>query len=219
MRGHARPCRAQGAPRLTQINAVEAPIRVNAGLMRFPPDPATLLPALRAPLRVVLAQAPERVLTRLLAAVLTHLLRGQALAGRLPELAGKHVSLLVCDLRRELRFRITPVGLASGWDTAWPKNCSCVCPVKEASFTDGFAPGTSAVHGGWDVRIRGSYDDFWRLAMRNEDPDTLFFQRRLTIEGETETGLMLKNLLDGLEYDWRAHVCAVLGVGLPGAPR
>jgi predicted lipid carrier protein YhbT len=157
--------------------------------MKFPPDPATLLPALRAPLRVALERVPERVLTRVLAAALTHLLRGQALTGRLPELAGRHVSLLVGDLRRELRFRITPAGLASGWGTAW------------------------------DVRIRGSYDDFWRLATRCEDPDTLFFQRRLTIEGDTETGLMLKNLLDGLEYDWRAHVHAVLGVGLPGAPR
>src|SRR4030066_2296561 len=29
-----------------------------------------------------------------------------------------------------------------------PETCSCVCPVKEASFTDGFAPGTSAIHGG-----------------------------------------------------------------------
>ena len=30
---------------------------------------------------------------------------------------------------------------------------------------------------------------------------------------------MLKNLLDGLDYDWRAHVRAVLGVELPGVPR
>ena len=104
--------------------------------MKFPPDPATLLPVLRAPLRVVLAQAPERALTRLLAAGLTHLLRGQTLVGRLPELAGKHVSLLVSDLQRELRFRITPAGLASGWDAAWPGKCSCV-----------FAP--SAPPGGW----------------------------------------------------------------------
>ncbi len=28
------------------------------------------------------------------------------------------------------------------------KNCSCVCPVKEASITDGFALRTSAIHGG-----------------------------------------------------------------------
>lgn len=173
--------------------------------MRFPPDPVTLLPALRAPLRGVLEHAPERALTRLLAATLTHLLRGQPLAARLAPLAGRRVSLVVSDLRRELRFRLTPTGLTSGWDAAWPDNRSCVCPRR-----DGFAPGTSAVHGGWDVRIRGCFDDFWALATRREDPDTLFFQRRLALEGDTDTGLALKNLLDSLEYDWRAHVAAVL---------
>jgi hypothetical protein len=30
-------------------------------------------------------------------------------------------------------------------------------------------------------------------------------------------GLMLKNLLAGLEYDWWAHVRIVLSVELPGA--
>jgi hypothetical protein len=30
-----------------------------------------------------------------------------------------------------------------------PENCSCVCPVEEASFTDGFALGTPAIHGGY----------------------------------------------------------------------
>jgi predicted lipid carrier protein YhbT len=38
--------------------------------------------------------------------------------------------------------------------------------------------------------------------LREEDPDTLFFARRLTIEGDTELGLVAKNLLDGI--DWRA---------------
>ena len=38
------------------------------------------------------------------------------------------------------------VSTPSGWKTAL-----CVCPVNKASFTDGFAPGTSAIHGG---RIR-----------------------------------------------------------------
>ncbi len=37
-----------------------------------------------------------------------------------------------------------------------------------------------------------------------------FFQRRLAVEGETETGLHLKNLLDGWEYDLPAHLRAVL---------
>jgi hypothetical protein len=30
---------------------------------------------------------------------------------------------------------------------------------------------------------------------------------------------MLKNLLDGLEYDWRVYVRAMLGVELPSAQR
>ena len=48
--------------------------------------------------------------------------------------------------------------------------------------------------------ISGTLYDFLLLATRREDADTLFFQRRLRMEGDTEVGLMVKNLLDGLEY-------------------
>lgn len=61
-----------------------------------------------------------------------------------------------------------------------------------------------------DVTFRGSLEDFAALALRHEDPDALFFQRRLAVEGETETGLHLKNLIDGWEYDMAAHLQAVL---------
>lgn len=47
--------------------------------------------------------------------------------------------------------------------------------------------------------IRGGWREFLCLATRREDPDSLFFQRRLLIEGDTELGLMVKNLLDGRE--------------------
>ncbi|HEY8554633.1 MAG TPA: SCP2 sterol-binding domain-containing protein [Burkholderiales bacterium] len=67
------------------------------------------------------------------------------------------------------------------------------------------------------VTIRGDLRDFAALAARDEDPDTLFFQRRLCIEGDVETGVHLKNLLDGLEYDWPAHVRAVLPPSLAQA--
>lgn len=33
------------------------------------------------------------------------------------------------------------------------------------------------------------------------DPDTLFFNRQLSLSGDTELGLYLKNFLDGLELD------------------
>ena len=60
------------------------------------------------------------------------------------------------------------------------------------------APARATPH----VTLRGRLIDLARLASRAEDPDTLFFQRRLRLEGETETGLAIKNALDALEWPW-----------------
>lgn len=57
------------------------------------------------------------------------------------------------------------------------------------------------VEGIGDATIRGSVTAFRQLAEQRQDPDQLFFQRQLVIEGDTELGLALKNLLDSL--DWR----------------
>jgi len=50
-----------------------------------------------------------------------------------------------------------------------------------------------------DLIISASACDFLMLALRKEDPDTLFFSRRLCMEGDTELGLLVKNTLDALE--------------------
>jgi predicted lipid carrier protein YhbT len=50
-----------------------------------------------------------------------------------------------------------------------------------------------------DLTISASIHDFMMLALRKEDPDTLFFNRRLCMEGDTELGLLLKNTLDAME--------------------
>jgi len=50
-----------------------------------------------------------------------------------------------------------------------------------------------------DLSITGSLHAFLLLATRHEDTDTLFFQRRLRMEGDTELGLEVKNFLDGLD--------------------
>jgi predicted lipid carrier protein YhbT len=50
-----------------------------------------------------------------------------------------------------------------------------------------------------DLTISASGHDFFRLARRQEDPDTLFFNRRLAMEGDTELGLLVKNTLDAIE--------------------
>jgi O2-independent ubiquinone biosynthesis accessory factor UbiT len=50
-----------------------------------------------------------------------------------------------------------------------------------------------------DLTISATGPDFLRIARRQEDPDTLFFNRRLSMEGDTELGLVVKNTLDALE--------------------
>lgn len=50
-----------------------------------------------------------------------------------------------------------------------------------------------------DTTIRGDSEALLLLASQRADPDTLFFRRRLLLEGDTELGLQLKNLLDTLE--------------------
>ena len=50
-----------------------------------------------------------------------------------------------------------------------------------------------------DLTISASAYDFVLLARRQEDPDTLFFSRRLSMEGDTELGLLVKNTMDAIE--------------------
>lgn len=136
------------------------------------------------PLLLPLRLIPDAVHTELFARVFNHLLRGQPLAARLPEIDGKSVCIHIHDAATELHFRIEQGRLRP------------------------------ATPGHTDVRISGKVEDYWQLATRREDPDTLFFSRRLCIEGDTATGLHVKNLLDALDYDWEAHFRDVLGAGL-----
>jgi predicted lipid carrier protein YhbT len=49
------------------------------------------------------------------------------------------------------------------------------------------------------LRFRACARDFVRIAAREEDADTLFFNRRLVVEGDTESALLVKNSLDAIE--------------------
>lgn len=75
----------------------------------------------------------------------------------------------------------------------------------QPGITIGFWAGRlRVIDGPGEATIRGSLTAFRTLAERRQDPDQLFFQRKLVIEGDTELGLGLKNLLDSLE--WRLSV-------------
>jgi predicted lipid carrier protein YhbT len=60
---------------------------------------------------------------------------------------------------------------------------------------NGFKPDNGAP----ELTISATARDFLLLLARREDPDTLFFSRRLVSEGDTELGLIVKNLLDALD--------------------
>ncbi|HWI83472.1 ubiquinone anaerobic biosynthesis accessory factor UbiT [Ramlibacter sp.] len=98
--------------------------------------------------------------------------------------------------------------------------------VRDAHLTFDFTwsgNGFAARAGGGtaDLTIAASAYDFLQLAQRREDPDTLFFSRRLSMEGDTELGLVVKNALDAMELPvlewerWAPH--RVLARIMPGA--
>lgn len=49
-----------------------------------------------------------------------------------------------------------------------------------------------------DVIIAADAAVFVQLATGQQDPDTLFFQRKMSIEGDTELGLAVKNVMDSI---------------------
>jgi len=51
-----------------------------------------------------------------------------------------------------------------------------------------------------DLCFRANLSAFMQMVARQEDPDTLFFNRELSIEGDTELGLIVKNMLDAVEW-------------------
>lgn len=82
---------------------------------------------------------------------------------------------------KKLRLRVTDAQWA--FDFEWVNGRFSACQNRQAA----------------DLMISASAYDFVLLARRQEDPDTLFFSRRLCMEGDTELGLLVKNTLDGIE--------------------
>lgn len=88
----------------------------------------------------------------------------------LDPLIGKRFAIRVLDAGLCLRFAYSARGFRPLFDNAKP-----------------------------DLTISARSRDFIALMTREEDPDTLFFSRRLLMEGDTDLGLLVKNTLDGIE--------------------
>ena len=101
-----------------------------------------------------------------------------ALNGALAQLPGDVRQRL---LYKKLRIHVRDAQLT--FDLQWSGEHFAACPRQQAA----------------DLTVSASAHDFLRMARRQEDPDTLFFSRRLSMEGDTELGLVVKNALDALE--------------------
>lgn len=131
-------------------------------------------PRLPLPLALPLGLLPSLVHSSLLAKALNRLFAPELADGELDFLSGRVLVIRVKDARLEYRLTLTVSGL------------SAVAERQPA-----------------DLSIEGSVYDFLLLATRREDADTLFFNRRLRLGGDTELGLYVKNFLDALELDDR----------------
>lgn len=134
------------------------------------------------PIKLALRGMPDAAHSRLLSHGFNHFLNGQCFSSRLEHLQDKRLWLTITDTGNTWRFRIQ----------------------------DGrFRP--DRIHSEPEIHISGNLNHFLLLALRKEDPDTLFFARQLSMEGNTEDGLYLKNMMDAMEFDSDAHFKAFLG--------
>lgn len=115
---------------------------------------------------------PRPLLRRAVERLIERVLAVPLAAGAFRDLAGR-------------RFGIEVTDLGLGWVMAIAGDRISVLPAEAVA----------------ESTVRGSATDLLLLASRLEDADTLFFQRRLQLTGDTELGLALRNLLDQLPWE------------------
>lgn len=124
----------------------------------------------QSPVSTLLSRLPAYPGSWLFARMLNATLAPQLAADTRAGLEGKLLRLVVSDLK------IT-------FDVSW--RGGAFTPLSKLALPD--------------LAISASLGDLWLLARREEDPDSLFFRRRLTLEGDTELGLLFKNALDAFD--------------------
>ncbi len=124
------------------------------------------------PLSRLFFRLPQLPPSMVLATLLNIALGESGLAAIPPTLAGRQLRLVVLDVGLELCLVLTLRGFI-------PPNLPAAIP---------------------DVIIKATKGDFLAMATRTMDSDTLFFKRRLLMEGDTELGLLVRNLLDAVDF-------------------
>lgn len=133
-------------------------------------------------LKTFLRSVPDTVHQHALSRIANLMLRDESMQARLAPIEGRRLRLMIVDCDSRCQFQVQNQRLR---------------PVSAKHVPN--------------VQITGTLVDFLLLATRAEDPDTLFFSRRLSLEGETETALHFKNVIDSLDLDLQALLSAAFG--------
>ena len=148
-----------------------------------------LQPLLPAKLSLPLKILPTFVHNKVLVTALNRVFSNELKEGELDFLQGKVVHITIEDADIEYRFTLNNNKLAAANKNHSP-----------------------------DLILQGTIYNYLLLASRQEDTDTLFFSRRLRMQGDTELGLYVKNFLDGMDMDSHkvpAYLEALLKKSLP----
>ena len=129
-------------------------------------------PVFPTPLSLPLKILPSFVHNKVLVTALNRMFTNELKEGELDFLQGKIIHISIEDAGIEYRFTLDNNKLVAA-----DKNCSP------------------------DLILQGTVYNYLLLASRQEDTDTLFFSRRLHMQGDTELGLYVKNFLDGMDMD------------------
>jgi predicted lipid carrier protein YhbT len=129
-------------------------------------------PRLPKPFSLPLKILPQALHNRFLANIINKILVNDLNAGELDFLQNRSVAIEISDLGLSYQLTLSGNRLMG-----------------------------ANVQGEKDLTVRASLYDFMSMASRQVDPDTLVFQRRLVMEGDTELGLALKNYLDGMDIE------------------
>ena len=141
------------------------------------------MPLVLKSLSHLLRVIPDKVHTHLLSHLGGHLMKGQTITSRLDFMEGKRLQLTITDT-------------GNCWKFVVRGNC-LINDMKSETVSD--------------VHIQGDLKTFLLLATGKEDPDSLFFSRHLSLEGNTEDGLYIKNLIDAMDFDTTIYLESVLG--------
>lgn len=136
-------------------------------------------------LKKISRHTPKPIVAHILQAALNHLFKQSLQAGDMNFLRNKAVNIVVKDM--DLQFSV------SLDDQRQPK------PQLRICFDNRKA----------DLTFSSDSDYFLLMALNKIDPDTLFFQRKLSIKGDTDLGLYVKNLLASL--DITQHLPTTMG--------